>query len=260
MFLIFAVLAGVAARVTATVEGLQKPGMTQTIMLVKGGYGVDASLLSSFARTSHRRALAAPGGVAEPSALLSATNTASALTKELESAVLSAKGTAEVQHAEEMKMLKLSTEVADDEGKLKQFHDVMQGNLALGAKVKQLTADLAAERAKGAQALQEKKELQDRNAALERRLAAAEAEDAVTRHPAPAASEATSAFRRASRRVAAGVAAADAAAGGAEVEVDEVAEAAGHAEEATADAAPDASGGAGDVTDDDDEAGGDDEE
>jgi len=135
------------------------PPGTQTILLVKGGYGVGANLLASSTRTTHLSQLlgsqAPPAGeTTEAMAILKATKTASELTQDLQSAVHSAMQTEEKAKEEHLKVTQLSGKLTDNEQKMKSMEGVMKQNEALQKQVSALTKEL--EKAK-VQAVKEEK-------------------------------------------------------------------------------------------------------
>lgn len=130
----------------AVLTAASTPG-TQTILLIKGGYGVGANLLSRSSRTtqiSPVTSLAVTHG-SEASALLAATKTTANLMQELQEAVRYASSSEDEKYAEQAQVAQLSKEAAEEKRSLQGMRALHNQHTALEKEVAQLKQALKAE-------------------------------------------------------------------------------------------------------------------
>lgn len=151
---VFAAVVALAA--AAAADQKESKWGTETVFLLKGGYGISANLLSGTPRTTRERKApkAVPAPTAEEAAgeeMLKATRTASQLTQQLQAAVHQAVVQEDEKRQEEKENHDLKAQVARDQGLLKQAN---VDKASLRKQVIRLTADvqatkIRAERAEG---------------------------------------------------------------------------------------------------------------
>lgn len=138
-----ALLAGVASAHTA-----KGPG-TETILLIKGGYGPGVDLLGTTSRTHHKSAHQAaeaktPAEKKEAQLLANATKTASFLAQELQAATRTTSSV--MQEDEQMRVEKadLQSKVASDQRQLQKAEESSKAQKQLLAQVQRLQQELVA--------------------------------------------------------------------------------------------------------------------
>jgi len=148
------------------------PPGTQTILLVKGGYGVGANLLSRSSRTALVSSIAPVFAAhnTEVSSLLAATKTTSKLTQELQEAVRFAAYDEDERRAYHSQVTQLSKQVAVEKRSLQDMAKVKSKNAALDKEVAQLTHELNEEKALEEHEVKKDKALSSKVAELGRDL------------------------------------------------------------------------------------------
>lgn len=130
---------------------------TETVFLMKGGYGVSTSLVSGTPKTTRTHAVAKPAAPPQRADavgedILRAAQTASTLTQQLQAAVHQAVVSDDAQRAEKKLDAQLKSQVAADQQKMRVGEQAAKDNVHLRQQIARLTADLSAAKTRAAKA------------------------------------------------------------------------------------------------------------